>query len=82
MEVEIKVRDLLKGIMNVEVDVNEIGMDDDLGEWGLNSTGVLELILNIEKQFGLEFGDEDFDAANFQSIGGLINYIERKLSSN
>lgn len=82
MEVEIKVRDLLKGIMNAEVDVNEIGMDDDLGEWGLNSTGVLELIMSIENEFGLEFSDEDFDAENFQNIGSLVGYIEYKLSNN
>ena len=41
---------------------------------GLNSVGVLYVVIAIEEFFGIEFADVGFD--DFKVIGDVIDYIE------
>jgi acyl carrier protein len=49
-----------------------------LGRGIIDSTGVLELVGFVEQQFGFEVRDEELTPANFDSIGRLVAYVERK----
>ncbi len=49
-------------------------LTDDIG---LNSVGVLYIVIGIEEMFGVRF--EGVGVADFRSIGDVINYIEKKL---
>jgi acyl carrier protein len=44
----------------------------------LDSTGVLELVAFVEKEFGVPITDEDLVPANFDSIANVVAFIARK----
>ena len=73
---------ILREHVELEGDLEEIGLEDSLADWGLNSTGILKLIFGIEKEFELQFDDDDFDSANFQTLNSLILYINKKKATN
>lgn len=60
---------------------NGLSNSDSLLEKGVvDSTGVLELIGFLEKEYGLKVGDEEIVPENLDSIDLIRNYVERKLA--
>jgi acyl carrier protein len=55
-------------------DLPLVGEDSDI-----DSVGVLRLVMAVEKEFGIVIGDSDIVPENFQTLGGLVDLIERKL---
>jgi methoxymalonate biosynthesis acyl carrier protein len=56
-----------------------IADDDDLfGRRGINSMFAMQLVLFIEKQFGVKVEDEDLEMANFRTLSALARLVERK----
>ena len=53
--------------------VPEANLLDDLGA---DSLDVVELVMAIEEEFGLEIPDED--AERMQNIGDVISYVEER----
>ena len=49
-----------------------------LEEGILDSTGVLELVMFVEEEFGLSVKDEEIVPENFDSVARLAAYIGRK----
>lgn len=49
----------------------EIGRDDDLGELGLDSLAAINLLFDIESEFGVTIPDEVLDENTFSSIAHL-----------
>ena len=61
---------------------DEAHLDDEtsLIEKGIiDSTGVLELLAFIEQKFGIEPTDAEIVPENFDGIGPLTRFVERKL---
>jgi acyl carrier protein len=57
----------------------EIKDDDPLLDGGIiDSLGVLDLINFSEREFGITISDEDLLPDNFQTINGIVDFIERK----
>jgi acyl carrier protein len=44
----------------------------------IDSTGVMELVMFVEKNCGIKVEDHELDPANLDSIGRLARFIERK----
>jgi acyl carrier protein len=56
----------------------DLDADASLLEAGvLDSTGVLELIEHLESRYGITIPDEDLLPENFDSIAGVLRYLER-----
>ena len=56
-----------------------LGADDSLLEHGIiDSTGVLELVTFIERQFGFTVEDRELVPENLDSIRGLTDFVARK----
>jgi acyl carrier protein len=51
-----------------------------LDEGIIDSTGVLELVLFVEEEFGIQVADEEIVPANFDSVNNLEAYIQRRQS--
>jgi acyl carrier protein len=51
--------------------------DDNLLEAGLDSMGIMRLIMFIEEQFGVTLPDAEIDPDNVQSINALEQWILR-----
>ena len=47
----------------------------------LDSVAVLQLLMEIEDHFGVEFGDDDLTVELFQNVGSLAGAVEQKLRS-
>lgn len=71
----------------IEVTVNQLGVDkaeveiktafiDDLGA---DSLDIVELVMALEEEFGLEIPDED--AENIKTVQDSVEYIQKKLNA-
>lgn len=58
----------------------EITSGTYLTDLGIDSVGILELVVSLEEQFNISFEDEDLVSANFQTIGSLLNLLEKYVS--
>jgi acyl carrier protein len=78
MEIQKRVREFIE----TNFYVADPAMIDDQGslvEQGIvDSTGVLELIAFIEREFGLHVPDRELLPENLGSIAAIASYVERK----
>ena len=58
-------------------DPEQFGEDDDLLEAGLDSMGIMRLVLFIEEQFGIVLPDDEIEPGNLRSLRLLNNWVER-----
>lgn len=69
--------------LNLEgVDPAAIADDDPLfGDGlGLDSVDALELVVALEKRFGLKLRTEEIDPATFATAGALFTYVRARLA--
>jgi acyl carrier protein len=59
-------------------DVTLQNQDSFLDRGIIDSTGVLELVMFLQKTYHIEVADEDLIPANLDSIDNLVRYIDRK----
>ena len=59
----------------LDVDVEEMTADTKIAEdLGADSLDVVDLIMSIEDEFGLEVPDDQVE--NIKTVGDVVNYIE------
>ena len=60
-------------------DTSLLGLDESFLERGLiDSTGMLEVILYLEENFGVKVGDNEMVPENLDSVNRIAAFIERK----
>ena len=67
----------VKAILAEQFDVEEdkVTADTDLQEdLGADSLDVVDLLMSIEDEFGVEVPDDEID--NIKTVGSLVSYIE------
>ena len=75
MSVEQEVRELIIEILSVQPE--EIKMDEKLSDsLGVDSTEMVNVILALEKKFGVRIGDKQI--TKFSSVRDIITVIESK----
>jgi len=50
-----------------------------IADLGLDSVSILQLILEIERKFGISIKDHELDSRTFSMMGNLVSIIERKI---
>lgn len=76
MEVNNQVIEILKDKLGID----EISSDDHLIEdIGADSLDIIELVMEIEKEFNIQIPDDEVDQ-NFTTVGHLIDYIQDKVN--
>ena len=69
-----KVRNALAA--QFEIDPEKITMDTNLiDDLGADSLDVVELIMNIEDEFGISISDED--ASNLYTVQKIVEFLEK-----
>jgi len=60
-----------------------VGVDDRLlGEGIIDSLGVLDIVGYLESQFRIAVSDDDLSPENFETVGRLTAFVERKLADS
>ena len=79
MSVEAQVRShILQDFMFTDDESKLQNTDSFLEEGIVDSTGVLELVMFVEEQFGVQVDDEDILPENFDSVERLARYVRQK----
>jgi acyl carrier protein len=66
-----------------EVIIDKLGVEEDaintdahfVNDLGADSLDTVELIMELEEEFGIEIPDED--AENMMTVGSVVDYIEK-----
>ncbi|MBO4963281.1 MAG: acyl carrier protein [Clostridia bacterium] len=73
-----KLTEVLQMAMGDSIDVNSITEESNLvTDLGLNSVGILYVVIAIEEFFGIRFDDVTF--GDFHTVKDVIDYIEKKV---
>ena len=67
----------VKKILSTKVDVSKLKEEDSLTSWGLDSLDLVEIMLQIEDELGVEFTSDEI--ANLSTLKDVVNLIERKV---
>ena len=78
-----QMRDILEPwIPDVDL-VDSIGEETNLiADLGMDSVGVLQVILGIEKEFGVSIKNHEIDSQLLSMLGNLVNMIQEKLDED
>ena len=79
-DTELKIREIIRSNSDVPMTVEQIEVNKNLTDVGINSVTFIKIIVAIEAKFKFEFGDEDLDANKFSTIKSLISYVENMLN--
>lgn len=72
---------LLEPWLDDPEDADEINEETNLlTDLGLDSVAILQLVLGIEKEFGVTIKDNELDSEVFSKMANLIDLIEGKLN--
>ena len=77
--IESKIRNILKENVDLKIPIEQINLEDNLLQIGMDSINCIKVILGIEEEFNYQFDDEDLNYENFHNISSLINYIKGNL---
>ena len=78
-----KIRDYILENFLFTDDQSKLSNDDSFLDMGIiDSTGVLEIIVFLKKEFGIQVLDEEMIAENMDSVNNIVNYIETKTAIN
>ncbi len=76
-----KLQELLITRLKLKVNANEIKEETQLfgpNSLGLDSLDVLEMVVGIKKEFGVEIADRQTAEKIFTSVGSIAKYIDEK----
>ena len=65
---------------NQGVDLTET--TDLLGEWFVDSLGIIETVLYLEKNFGVDVKRADINGDNFQNLDTLSDFVVNRLEQS
>lgn len=75
---EEKIKEILGTVLELTPEqVEAIGVEDDLIALGLDSLNSIEVIVNLECEFGIQVDDEDLLLDNIASVHLLMELIEK-----
>lgn len=62
---------------------HDLGDDEDIFALGfVNSLFAMELVMFVEKTFGVEIQRDDLDLDNFRTVNALTAFVERKRAAD
>lgn len=58
-------------------EIDQITMDSTFEECGLDSTAVVELLIDLEVKYNIDLLDDHFDPADYVTVEDAYHYVER-----
>ena len=79
MSIEQKVKEFILDNFLFTDDNSALANEDSFLDKGIiDSTGIMEVIMFIEEQFGISVSDEEMIPDNLDSIKNIVRYINEK----
>lgn len=75
MSVFEKIKKLI--VEQLDVDEEKLTMDTTFEDIDADSLDVVELVMALEEEFGLEIADEEVE--KIKTVGDIVNYIEANI---
>ena len=80
---QIDTRAAIRDFLSRFVSIDELGDDADIFASGLvNSLFAMQIIQFIEHQFAFSIENEDLEPDNFNTVRGMVAFVERKLAAS
>ena len=77
-----EIRGKTKAFITVHFKNYDLQDDDDIFSLGfVNSLFAMQLVMFVEKEFGLKVHDDDLDIDNFRSLNAVLDLVNRKRSA-
>jgi len=80
--IEDRVKKVIAERLKLNGDIEKISQDTPLiGKGlGLDSIGILELVVGLEQAFNISFDDSELSIELFENVGSLTSYVNKKLN--
>jgi acyl carrier protein len=75
---EQKIEEIICENIDIKIPFQDIEPNLKLAYLGVNSLIFIKIIVSIEKQFNINFEDEDLDYTKFTNIESLVSYVQNK----
>lgn len=72
-----EIKETVKKILSQRVDVEKLKEDAPLSSLGMDSLDLVEMSIEIEEAFGIEFTSEEI--AGLTTLQSMLDLIERKI---
>jgi acyl carrier protein len=83
MEIESTIRNFLNETLLLDEDSIQYTNDESFLKRNLiDSTTIMEIVLLVEANFGIEIQDNEIIPDNFDSVSKIANYVRSKLAQN
>ena len=70
----------IKDFLGDHINIEELDLDEDIFQSGyVNSLFAMQLVMFVEKKFGIKVENEDLEITNFNSVGNLSTFVIKKL---
>jgi acyl carrier protein len=70
-----EIRQIVREHARLLVDVDTLGVNDDLYEAGLTSHAFIELMMSLEEHFGIEFPESVLRRSAFETLAAIYDTI-------
>jgi acyl carrier protein len=78
-DLESQLKTMLVERLGLRMQPGEIADEDDLiQKWGLESVQLMEIVIGLEEDFGVELGDDEFSVEKFRSIARIAAVVREK----
>lgn len=82
VRIEARVRRVIVQALELAVPPEDLPDSEPLfgGGLGGDSIGALEVVFGLEREFGIEVGDDELRPELFESVASLVRYVDEKLA--
>lgn len=77
-DVEFKIRKIVLDNVDILIPIDSVDFNSNLSDVGINSITFIKIVVTIEVEFGLVFGEEDLDINRFQTIQSIVDYVKSR----
>lgn len=83
MSIEAKIRDYILENYLFTDDQNALSNQESFLDKGIiDSTGIMEVIMFLEEEFGISVEDEEMIPENLDSVNNIVAFVNRKQAAN
>ena len=78
VEIKSKLKEVITRVLLLDCDSEMIKENDLILTYGLNSLDSLEILIEVEEEFGIQVDEDDLDSSLVDSLDNLADYIMLK----